>query len=68
MSQEAVESFLGRVITDRTFRESAASSLEEACRSRGFSVTPTEIRYLENLDLSRFAEIAETVNGAIRRN
>lgn len=68
MSQEGVESFLGRVITDKSFREWATGSLEEACRSRGFSVSSTELQYLKALDLSLFAEIAKAVNGAIRRN
>lgn len=68
MSQEGVESFLGRLITDTHFRESATASLEEACRRHGLPITASEARYLKALDLSRFTSIAKIVNGAIRRN
>ena len=67
MSQNEVERFLGRVITDTDFRARAASSLKKVCYDDGFTLSPKEMSLLSNIDFSRFGMVAETLDGAIRR-
>jgi len=68
MSQEAVERFLGRAITDERFREKAKSALEQSCISEGYSLSQTEVAYLANLDFRLLGFVATTLNDSIRRN
>jgi hypothetical protein len=67
MSQIEVERFLGRIITDADFRSQAASSLESACYSKGFSLSTTEMSFLRNIDFSLVNLIAKTVDDSIKR-
>jgi len=67
MSQIEVERFLGRIITDETFRAMAAGSLERACYSKGFSLSLAEISFLRNIDYSLVSLIAETIDDSIKR-
>ena len=67
MSQYDVESFLGRIITDAGFRVRAASSLNSACYSEGFTLSPKEISILGDLDFSRFGLVAEALDDSIKR-
>jgi len=39
MSQAAVESFFGRIITDASFNAKAACSLENVCRVGGINLS-----------------------------
>lgn len=68
MSQDAVEAFLGRIITDTGFRARAGVSLEQACLSVGYSLSIEELTCLKAIDLSQFSRAAETVDDAIRRS
>lgn len=68
MSQNAIESFIGRAITDKSFRQLAMVSLEYACASAGLTVSSVETVCLKSLDLSLFDQLAENVDVAIRRN
>lgn len=67
MSQNEVERFLGRIITDADFRTRAARSLESACYSKGFSLSTAEMSFLRNIDYSLIAVIAETIDDSIKR-
>ncbi len=68
MSQIEVERFLGRLITDEDFRVRAASSLENACYTSGFSLSVTEMSFLRNIDYALLNMIAETIDDSIRRS
>ncbi len=68
MSQIAVESFLGRIITDETFRRQAEASLEQTCLSFGFSISAEEMICLKSLQFKLFGLIAETIDEAVRRS
>ena len=68
MSQEAVESFLGRIITDNDFRRHAVVSLEHACAKVGLKLSTEEISLLKILDFPLFSLIAESVDDALRRS
>ena len=68
MSQESVEQFLGRVITDGRFRQKAITSLEKTCLSEGYSLSKAETGYLANIDFKLFGLVATTLDDSIRRN
>ena len=68
MSQESVESFLGRAITDDRFRKRAMVSFEQCCLSEGYSISKAEYSYLEKLDFKLLSFVATTLDDAIRRN
>lgn len=67
MSQVEVERFLGRIITDGEFRQRAARSLGSACYGEGLTLSTEELALLGRLDFSRFALVAETLDGSLRR-
>jgi hypothetical protein len=68
MSQEAVERFLGRVITDERFRERASKSLEKSCISEGYALSNTEVAYLASMDFKLLGLVGRTLDDSIRRN
>lgn len=68
MSQEAVECFIGRIITDKNFRQKAVVSLEQACISVGLTILPREMVNLKSLNFTLFGQMAETLDDAIRRS
>jgi hypothetical protein len=68
MSQESVERFLGRVITDERFRDRAKNSLEQLCVSEGYTLSKSETEYLENIDIRVFSIVALTLDDAIKRH
>lgn len=67
MSQNEVERFLGRIITDTDFRARAASSLKRVCYDEGFTLSPKEMLLLKTIDFSSFGLVAETLDDSIRR-
>lgn len=67
MSQNEVERFLGRLITDATFRSRLEESLEKACHDEGFRISRSEMSLLRGLDLQLIAQLAETIDDSIRR-
>ena len=67
MSQAAVESFLGRIITDANFSLQAAHSLEITCRNEGLTISAEELMYLKMIDLTQFRRVAEALNDSIKR-
>ena len=46
MSQESVERFLGRAITDERFRDRAMASFEQCCLSEGYTISESELLFL----------------------
>jgi len=67
MSQNEVERFLGRIITDADFRAKAARSLKNACYCEGIGLSKEEMALLRNIDFPRFGLVAETLDDSIRR-
>ena len=67
MSQNEVERFLGRIITDADFRARAARSLMSACYGEGIALSKEEMALLCNIDFSQFGLVAETLDDSIRR-
>ncbi len=67
MSQAAVESFLGRVITDAKFSIQASRSLESTLRNEGLAISAEELIYLKMIDLAQFRRVADGLNDSIKR-
>ena len=67
MSQQAIELFLGRLITDEYFRESAKKSLEKTCMANGFAFSEKEMRILQKIDFDRFSVTAACLDKDILR-
>ncbi|MBI4665791.1 MAG: Franean1_4349 family RiPP [Nitrospinae bacterium] len=68
MSQESVEHFLGRIITDEEFRLRAKDSLNRAAVDLGFSFTSREIAALASLDVEELEGVARQLDKSIRRS
>lgn len=68
MSQESVERFLGRVITDERFRHRAQASLDQCCTSDGYCFSPTELAHLAKIDYRLLGFVATTLDGEILRH
>jgi hypothetical protein len=68
MSQESIERFLGRIITDGRFRERAKESLEECCSREGYCFSEIEREHLLNIDFRLFSFISTTLDGEILRH
>ena len=68
MSQNEVERFLGRIITDADFRAHAEESLERACYSKGYVLSAVELSFLCGLDFPLFQQISETIDDSIKRS
>ena len=68
MSQAAVESFLGRIITDSELRILAMRSPVAACQTLGLNLSAGEINCLKSLDYDLMDLIADTINGSICRS
>ena len=67
MSQDSVERFLGRIITDEDFRECAKNSLPEACVKSGYTLSCHEEEILRILDLDEFVRISKSIDKRIKR-
>ncbi|MBU5635796.1 hypothetical protein KOM00_03535 [Geomonas sp. Red69] len=68
MSQESVEKFLGRLITDDNFRRQATASLERAALQAGLIMSAAEITALQRLDLDLLAALADSVDDSVLRS
>jgi len=67
MSQRAVESILGRLITDEEFREEFFREPLEACRTNDWGVTPAELSALIGLDPALLQGMAGSLDPKIVR-
>ena len=67
MSQEGIEGFLGRLLTDNGFRRRALSSVPDACTEAGYDVTAEELLAIRREDLVRIELIAERLDSRIKR-
>jgi len=67
MSQRAVESILGRLITDEEFRDEFFREPLEACRVNDWGVTPAELSALIGLDPDMLRDMAGSLDPKIVR-
>ena len=68
MSQEAVERFLGRLLTDDTFRKRAEkSTVENACREGGYDLNASEAGAINHDDIARLNLLSQQLDGSIKR-
>jgi hypothetical protein len=67
MSQRAVESILGRLITDEEFRAEFFRAPMEACRTNDWGVTPAELSALIGLDPALLQGMAGSLDPKIVR-
>ena len=67
MSQEAVERFLGRLLTDDTFRKRADRSIEALCRAEGFSLNESELGAISHNDIVRLDLVSHQLDRSIKR-
>ena len=67
MSQEMIERFLGRLLTDDNYRQLAQRSVPDACREAGYNLSAEELMAITRGDLVRIELIAERLDSTIRR-
>ena len=67
MSQEAVERFLGRLLTDDTFRRRAGQSMVTLCRDEGFNLNESELGAISPSDIVRLDLISQQLDRSIKR-
>jgi len=68
MSQNDVERFLGRLITDLDFRARAAHSLEDATCLEGIVLSKAEKLILNHMDFSQFIHVSDLIDDSIKRS
>lgn len=67
MSQEAVEQFLGRLVTDDRFRRRAMVALEDLLREEGFRLSEKEQEAIKLEDLIRLEMVAARLDTTLKR-
>ncbi len=67
MSQDNVEKFLGRILTDDDFTDKCRDSLEQTCLVYGYVMTDLELSALMNLDILQLASLSPALDGRIKR-
>jgi hypothetical protein len=68
MSQESVEHFLGRIITDDAFRRMALGSMRLAIAAEDFTFTHEEIEALTLIDGNVIELVSRELDKAIKRS
>lgn len=68
MCQDSVERFLGRLLTDETFRENATRSFSRTCFEEGFDLTEEERQIIQNIPLTDFELLSNKLHKGIRRS
>ncbi len=67
MSQDSLEQFLGRLITDDEFRESSKKSFARTWVEHGFILTKSEQMILQALDFEAFKPLSDALDGKVKR-
>ncbi|AAR35953.2 MAG: hypothetical protein ACD_75C01304G0002 [uncultured bacterium] len=67
MTQEAVEKFLGRLLTDDGFRQRAIVSLADACREEGYRLSSEELRAVNQDYFDLLEQLAGQLDRSIKR-
>jgi hypothetical protein len=67
VAQEALESFLGRLLTDDQLRRRAISSIDEAAEKGGYRLSSEELHAIKLDDLIRIETVALQLDRTIRR-
>lgn len=67
MSQEAVERFLGRLLTDEMLRKRAEHSVESACSEAGLILNAGELRSIHHEDIIRLQKVAIHLDANLKR-
>ena len=67
MSQEAVEQFLGRLVTDDRFRRRAMVALENLLEEEGFQLSEKEQQAIKLEDLIRLEMVAARLDTSLKR-
>ncbi len=67
MSQEGVEKFLGRLLTDDAFRQRTANSPADACREEGYALSVEELQAIKGEDFARIDMVAQQLDSRIKR-
>lgn len=68
MSQESVERFLGRIITDDVFRKMAMGSMQLAIAAENFNLTRQEIAALELIDEAVIELLSKELDKSLKRS
>lgn len=67
MSQEAVEQFFGRLVTDDRFRRRAMVAFEDLLEEEGFQLSKKEQQAIKLEDLIRLEMVAARLDTALKR-
>lgn len=67
MSQEGIERFLGRLLTDNQFLQQATISVTKAAATAGYTLTHAESQAIRPEDLVRLALVAAQLDDNIKR-
>lgn len=67
MSQQDIECFIGRLLTDDQFRQRAVQDFRQLCFDEGFRFTNEETAILLSLELNLFAQWSEALDPRIQR-
>lgn len=67
MSQQSVESILGRLITDADFRDRFLAESAFVCREHSFDLTPTELSALLSIETRALQSMMATLDPRIVR-
>ena len=67
MSQEAVEQFFGRLVTDDRFRRRAMVALEDLLEEEGFQLSEKEQQAIRLEDLVRLEMVAARLDTTLKR-
>ncbi len=67
MSQEGVERFLGRLLTDDQFLQQATISITEAAVAAGYPLSYAELQAIRPEDLARLTAVSTQLDDTIKR-
>jgi hypothetical protein len=68
MSQQDIESFFGRLLTDDSFRERAIAGFQQLCFEEGYRFTDEEAGIILQMELNLFGQWSQVIDPRIRRS